>query len=74
MTWRRPALPWFPGLIRIALLATALLAPYLATQSPTEGDITKRMEQFMPVIVFNPMEAGNILKAVQGELVGSHFA
>jgi uridylate kinase len=32
------------------------------------------MEQNMPVIVLNPMEAGTILKAVQGEPVGSFIS
>lgn len=32
------------------------------------------MEQGMPLIVFNPMEADNILKATQGMPVGSHIA
>ncbi len=32
------------------------------------------MEQNIPVIVFNPMEVGIILKAVQGESVGSHIS
>jgi uridylate kinase len=32
------------------------------------------MEQNMPVVVFNPMTAGNLLKAVSGEPVGSRIA
>lgn len=32
------------------------------------------MEQHMPVIVFNPMEPGAILKAIQGETVGSYIS
>jgi uridylate kinase len=32
------------------------------------------MEQDMPVIVFNPLKPGNILKAVQGEQVGSYIS
>jgi uridylate kinase len=32
------------------------------------------MEQGMPVIVFNPMTPGNILKAVQGEAIGSYIS
>lgn len=32
------------------------------------------MEQKMPVIVFDPMQEGNILKAVQGEQVGSYIS
>jgi uridylate kinase len=32
------------------------------------------MEQHMSIIVFNPMQPGNILKAVKGEQVGSHIA
>ena len=32
------------------------------------------MEQHMPVIVFNPMTPGNLLKAVRGEQVGSFIS
>lgn len=32
------------------------------------------MEQSLPTIVFNPMKPGNILKAVQGEPVGSRIS
>lgn len=32
------------------------------------------MEQGMPVIVFNPMTAGNLLKAVSGEQIGSYIS
>lgn len=32
------------------------------------------MEQEMPVIVFNPMEAGNILRVVQGEAIGTKIS
>jgi len=36
-------LPWFPGVILSALVLTAVFAPYLAPQSPTEGDITQKL-------------------------------
>jgi len=36
-------LPWFPGAILAALVLTAVFAPYLAPQSPTEGDITQKL-------------------------------
>ena len=36
-------LPWFPGVILAALVLTAVFAPYLAPQSPTEGDITQKL-------------------------------
>jgi len=32
------------------------------------------MEQHIPLIVLNPMQPGNILRAVQGEAVGSHIS
>jgi uridylate kinase len=32
------------------------------------------MEQKMPVVVFNPMEPGNILRAVQGEAIGTKIS
>ncbi len=35
--------PWFPVVILSALVLTALLAPYLAPQSPTDGDITRKL-------------------------------
>src|SRR5712664_2942368 len=43
MSARRRELPWFPGLILGALVLTALFAPVLAPQSPTEGDITQKL-------------------------------
>ena len=36
-------LPWFAGAILAALVLTAVFAPYLAPQSPTEGDITQKL-------------------------------
>jgi peptide/nickel transport system permease protein len=42
----RPAkreLPWFPGLVLVALVFAAVFAAYLAPHSPTEGDITQRL-------------------------------
>ena len=43
MLARRRELPWFPGVILAALVLTAVLAAYLAPQSPTEGDITQKL-------------------------------
>ena len=43
MAQRRRQLPWFAGLILGALVVTALFAPVLAPQSPTEGDITQKL-------------------------------
>src|SRR5262245_8175639 len=39
----RRQLPWFPAAILVALVLTAVLAPYLAPHSPTEGDITRKL-------------------------------
>ena len=36
---RRRELPWFPGVVLAALVVTAVLAPFLAPHSPTDGDI-----------------------------------
>jgi peptide/nickel transport system permease protein len=36
-------LPWFPGAILLALVVTAIVAPYLAPHSPTDGDITRKL-------------------------------
>jgi peptide/nickel transport system permease protein len=36
-------LPWIPGAILLALVLTAVCAPYLAPHSPTEGDITRKL-------------------------------
>jgi peptide/nickel transport system permease protein len=36
-------LPWFPGIILLALVLTAALAGVLAPHSPTEGDITAKL-------------------------------
>ncbi len=43
MAQHRRQLPWFAGLILGALVLTALFAPVLAPQSPTEGDITQKL-------------------------------
>src|SRR5262244_998776 len=43
MRVRSRELPWFAGAILIALVLTAVFAPYLAPQSPTEGDITQKL-------------------------------
>jgi len=40
---RRWDLPWFAGGILAALVLTAVFAPALAPQSPTEGDITTKL-------------------------------
>jgi peptide/nickel transport system permease protein len=40
---RSRELPWFPGAILAALIVTAVFAPFLAPQSPTEGDITTKL-------------------------------
>jgi peptide/nickel transport system permease protein len=36
-------LPWVPGAILAALVISAVFAPFLAPQSPTEGDITTKL-------------------------------
>jgi len=60
----------------------AQLLPKLSYQDAVANDAIKvmdkaaiglAMEQHMPVIVLNPMEPDNILKAVQGEPIGSHI-
>src|SRR5215510_8369577 len=43
MRVRSRELPWFAGAILIALVLAAVFAPYLAPQSPTEGDITQKL-------------------------------
>jgi peptide/nickel transport system permease protein len=43
MRARSRELPWFPGVILVVLVLTAVFAPYLAPQSPTEGDITQKL-------------------------------
>ena len=43
MPARSRELPWFPGVILAALVLTAVFAPYLAPQSPTEADITQKL-------------------------------
>src|SRR5712692_2897698 len=43
MSARRRELPWFPGAVLAALVLTAVFAPVLAPQSPTEGDITQKL-------------------------------
>src|SRR5262245_29039002 len=43
MPARSRELPWFAGVILVALVLTAVFAPYLAPQSPTEGDITQKL-------------------------------
>ena len=35
--------PWFAGGVLVALVVCAVLAPWLAPQSPTEGDITAKL-------------------------------
>ncbi|RPH84033.1 MAG: ABC transporter permease [Candidatus Rokuibacteriota bacterium] len=35
--------PWFPGAILLALVVTAILAPYLSPQSPTDGNISRKL-------------------------------
>lgn len=66
-----------------AKFSEATLLPQLSYQDAVANDAIQvmdkaalglAMEQHMPVIVFNPMEAGNILRAIQGEPVGSHIA
>ncbi|HSX17247.1 MAG TPA: UMP kinase [Patescibacteria group bacterium] len=63
--------------------ANATFLPKLTYQEAVANDAIKvmdkaalglAMEQGMPVIVFNPMEPGNILKAVKGEPVGSYIS
>jgi peptide/nickel transport system permease protein len=39
---RRRQLPWFAAVVLGALVVTAVLAPWLAPHSPTEGDIVKK--------------------------------
>lgn len=60
----------------------AQLLPKLSYQDAVANDAIRvmdkaaiglAMEQHMPVIVLNPMEADNILKAVQGEPIGSYI-
>jgi peptide/nickel transport system permease protein len=36
-------LPWFPTTVLAALVLAAIFAPYLASQSPTAGDITAKL-------------------------------
>jgi peptide/nickel transport system permease protein len=43
MPGRKVNLPWFPLAILGALVLAAIFAPYLAPQSPTEGDITAKL-------------------------------
>ena len=43
MLVRSRRLPWFAGGVLVALVLTAALASVLAPQSPTEGDITKKL-------------------------------
>ena len=43
MPARSRELPWFPGVILVALVLTAVFAPFLAPQDPTEGDITQKL-------------------------------
>ena len=43
MRARRRELPWFAGAILTALVVTAVLAPVLSPQSPTDGDITAKL-------------------------------
>src|SRR5437879_3220380 len=43
MLARSRELPWVPGVILGALVIAAVFAPYLAPQSPTEGDITQKL-------------------------------
>ena len=43
MPARSRELPWFAGAILVTLVLTAVFAPYLAPQSPTEGDITQKL-------------------------------
>ena len=43
MPARRRELPWFAGAILTALVITAVFAPFLAPQSPTDGDISTKL-------------------------------
>ena len=43
MRARSRDLPWFPGAVLAALVFAAVLAPLLAPQSPTAGDITMKL-------------------------------
>src|SRR5437867_11257730 len=43
MPGRNFNLPWFAGGVLLALVLCAVLAPVLAPQSPTEGDITAKL-------------------------------
>ena len=36
-------LPWFAGAVLLALVVCAIFAPFLAPQSPTDGDITTKL-------------------------------
>ena len=58
MRVRSRELPWFAGAILIALVLTAVFAPYLAPQSPTEGDITQKL---IPPFGMEGGEAGHPL-------------
>jgi len=58
MRVRSRELPWFAGAILIALVLTAVFAPYLAPQSPTEGDITQKL---IPPFWMEGGEAGHPL-------------
>ena len=40
---RRRDVPWFASVVLGALVITAVLAPFLATQDPTAGDITAKL-------------------------------
>jgi uridylate kinase len=66
-----------------AKFSDAKLIPALTYQEAVANDAIKvmdkaalglAMEQRMPVIVFNPMQPGNILKVVKGQPVGSHIS
>ena len=43
MAQRKRDVPWFAGLVLGTLVVTALFAPLLSPQSPTEGDITQKL-------------------------------
>src|SRR5712664_4185313 len=43
MPARRRELPWFAGAILAVLVLTAVFAPFLAPQSPTDGEITQKL-------------------------------
>lgn len=64
----------FSDAVRLAKLSYQDAVANEAIKVMDKAALGLAMEQGMPVIVFNPIEPGNLLKVVQGETIGSYIS